>query len=188
MRSLTLGEVARQGDLRDLFPGPVLVVAITTAAGMKVDTPSSGIRLDPDFTGVGDRTLTANDGYRVGKTPAPRHDPRRPPAPIGPTSLVLPVVKTDRNPFAGVITVGRAANNDIIIPSVEVSKVHAWIKGEPGQLLISDNGSTNGTVLDDLRLVPKVDYTLRSGATLRMGTIECRFLEPAELLEVCAAL
>jgi hypothetical protein len=62
--------------------------------------------------------------------------------------------KTDRNPFAGMITVGRAPNNDVVVAHTSVSKFHAYFRPKRGhELSIFDVGSTNGTHVDG-RAVP----------------------------------
>ena len=45
------------------------------------------------------------------------------------------------------ITLGRASNNDIVIPDGSVSKFQAFIKLVDGKLLVQDAGSTGGTRL-----------------------------------------
>ena len=52
----------------------------------------------------------------------------------------------------GSITIGRAADNDIVIENLAVSRVHAIIKCENGRTFIDDQGSSNGTFVNDVRL------------------------------------
>jgi pSer/pThr/pTyr-binding forkhead associated (FHA) protein len=75
-----------------------------------------------------------------------------PSAELGPSAVdgdatVHVVEKTKRNPFADMITVGRASNNDIVIADSEVSKFHAYFK-RVSELRLFDAGSTNGTKID----------------------------------------
>lgn len=56
-----------------------------------------------------------------------------------------------------------------------VSKRHASILMKDGQAYIRDNGSANGTYLNDKRLVPNCEVLLSSGATFRIGNEEFVF-------------
>jgi hypothetical protein len=68
----------------------------------------------------------------------------------------LPLVKTVRNVYERKITVGRAKNNDIVIRSPKISKVHAVIERQKeGGYFLSDLGSTNGTRVNGERLTKK---------------------------------
>ncbi len=72
--------------------------------------------------------------------------------------LVIPLRKVPgRNPFEAMITIGRAANNDIVIPFVCVSKFHAYVRRDPFSRaeLLFDAGSSNGTFLDGEQLDPE---------------------------------
>lgn len=52
----------------------------------------------------------------------------------------------------GVMTIGRAADNLIVIDRPGVSRYHAEIRLDGGQYLVADLGSTNGTWLNGQRL------------------------------------
>jgi len=108
---------------------------------------------------------------------------------VTPTSVLVPVVKSRRNPFDS-ITVGRARNNDIRFDHPTVSKVHAYLtasKANPGLWKIQDASSTNGTWFltgsGPLRLPPAEQMRVQGGIEIRFGTIDCLFLDP-ETLEV----
>jgi hypothetical protein len=47
--------------------------------------------------------------------------------------------------FPNMITVGRTANNDLVVADVSVSKFHAFFGQTPRGLELSDAGSKNGT-------------------------------------------
>lgn len=68
-----------------------------------------------------------------------------------PDLFVLAVQKV-RSVFAHMITVGRATNNDLILPDVSVSKFHAYFRQSGEQLELVDAGSTNGTKIRGDRL------------------------------------
>ena len=60
-------------------------------------------------------------------------------------------------PLAGKqeIRIGRSANNDIVLPHISVSRLHARVVMENGQYFIIDNGSTNGIILNNQRVYGK---------------------------------
>jgi predicted component of type VI protein secretion system len=95
------------------------------------------------------------------------------------------VTKSARNPFSLMVTVGRAANNDIVLPAGTVSKFHASLRATPGGWILCDHGSSNGTYLDDRRLVPDQAVDLGDDAWVRFGRgVLCRFLTPSGLADL----
>lgn len=189
-RPVTLRHLAQllatrgEGPIRARFPGAALVVGGGGANEMRINTPVQGYP-------------------RPGPTPAPNADetcadwsPLRSAAaaaaatltPVDPDQEVLPVVKSDRNPFAGIITVGRAQNNDVILGSVQVSKVHAFIRQRGDEWIISDNSSKNGTLLRGQRLVAKAERPLAPGDELQFADLRCRFVTADGLLDLCDSI
>ncbi|MDI7269013.1 MAG: FHA domain-containing protein, partial [Myxococcota bacterium] len=59
------------------------------------------------------------------------------------------------------ITIGRAQNNDIILPRNNISKKHTRVFRSKGALLVRDMDSTNGTFLNGRRI--RGDETLQPG-------------------------
>jgi pSer/pThr/pTyr-binding forkhead associated (FHA) protein len=53
-----------------------------------------------------------------------------------------------------------------------VSRRHARIFQRYGRLFVEDAGSTNGTLLNDCRLIPHLPYRLQEGDTLQLGTLK----------------
>jgi WD40 repeat protein len=70
--------------------------------------------------------------------------------------------------YALPLTIGRALPSDLILPDRRVSRQHAEIHQEQGQVAIVDLGSTNGIRVDGRRVERA---TLRDGATVRIGSI-----------------
>lgn len=86
------------------------------------------------------------------------------------SSCVAFLRKSSRNPFAHMITIGRAQNNDVILQDGAVSKFHAYVVAKPGgALTLTDQNSTNGTFLDEQKLVPDRAATLADAAVVRFG-------------------
>ncbi|MCB2214032.1 FHA domain-containing protein [bacterium] len=74
-----------------------------------------------------------------------------------------------------IISIGRAANNDMVIDEVHVSSHHARIVRRGGQVFIEDQGSTNGTYVNGQRVTAPM--ALMPGATIQFGTtIQVRYL------------
>jgi len=91
-------------------------------------------------------------------------------------AYLLQVAKTARNPFAQLVTLGRARNNDLILSSASVSKVHAWfLDGGPSGWFLQDNGSTNGTTHNDEPVRSGDNVALRRGDLLGFGGVQAVF-------------
>jgi len=82
---------------------------------------------------------------------------------------VCKVTKGKRNPFEGIITIGRAGNNDIIIDNTTVSKVHAFITKAGRQWRITDQDSTNKTYVNGVVLKGKKSHPLVDNDKLGFG-------------------
>jgi len=74
------------------------------------------------------------------------------------------VSKRASNPFTAMITIGRAPNNDILLPYDEISKFHAFFLETASGFLIADAQSTNGTYVRGQRLAPNQPCPLRLDA------------------------
>ncbi len=68
--------------------------------------------------------------------------------------------------------IGRAANNDIVVPEQTVSNQHATITIENGSFFLTDLGSTNGTFVNGTRIDKKL---LKAGDIIKFGASNCRF-------------
>ncbi|HZE16943.1 MAG TPA: FHA domain-containing protein [Mycobacterium sp.] len=73
-------------------------------------------------------------------------------------------------------TVGRAVENDIVITSRRVSREHARLRREGRRVVLIDSGSTNGTFLNDERILSPVD--LRDGDSISIGDVILTFHDP----------
>ena len=82
------------------------------------------------------------------------------------------------------ITLGRAASADVPLPHPSVSAVHATIQVEGTSYVLTDEGSTNGTRIDGVKLPPMRPKRLADGNLLQLGAFAVR----VELLAVAPEL
>jgi hypothetical protein len=97
--------------------------------------------------------------------------------------FVVPLVKSDRNVFTDMITLGRASNNDVVIPYLSVSKLHAFFQKDysTGSINISDAGSTFGTKVNGKPVEKGAATALESMATIEIAkSIRTTFFSPAD--------
>jgi hypothetical protein len=93
-----------------------------------------------------------------------------------------PLVKSNRNPFAGMITVGRTPNNDVCLTFSSVSKLHAYFQQEKGNWFIRDSMSSFGTFVNGERVLPDTAVPVQDGTIIGFGPeTECQFLTSRSL-------
>jgi hypothetical protein len=78
------------------------------------------------------------------------------------------------------ISVGRAANKDIVLRHVSVSKFHGWFEiDDTMRLYVVDAGSTNHTVVRNKQLIPRARAPVPSGTSIRFGSIDTIVVDAA---------
>jgi hypothetical protein len=97
---------------------------------------------------------------------------------------ILRVVKAPGNPYADRVSVGRAANCDIVIRESSVSKLHAHFKLEADRVMLVDVRSANGTFVNGRRLDPLRPAPVESGDLLLFGLIAVQYLDAGKLWDV----
>jgi pSer/pThr/pTyr-binding forkhead associated (FHA) protein len=133
------------------FPEPILVGDGALASEVEAQQMKARSEIGWESTKVG------------GKSP-----PTIPRIPI-----VCPVRKVRKN-YPRMITVGRTPHNDVPIPDNAVSKLHAFFKipRPDRELWLSDNGSLNGTFVDEMRLTPHAPPVMVAmGARVRFAAV-----------------
>lgn len=75
-----------------------------------------------------------------------------------------------RLPITGPIVIGRSPGADIVIADDFVSARHARVTPTPAGAVLEDLGSTNGTVLDGVRISGVVP--LAPGSMIQLGTVK----------------
>jgi FHA domain len=73
-------------------------------------------------------------------------------------------------------TIGRAVESDIVITSRRVSREHARVQRQGRRLVLVDLGSTNGTFLNDERVLAPVE--LRDGDRVSIGDVVLVYHDP----------
>ena len=74
------------------------------------------------------------------------------------------------------IKIGRAVENEVVIISKRVSREHARIWRDGRRIYLEDLGSTNGTYLNDERVLAPM--ALRDGDQILVGDVLFRFHDP----------
>jgi len=105
---------------------------------------------------------------------------------------VFPLRKQATNAFAMMVTVGRAANNDIVLPYEGISKFHAYFSNLGGAWVLVDAKSTNGTFVEGRKLDPdakeKLDLNRPAIELSFSSAINCRLYSPAAFFDLASSL
>jgi hypothetical protein len=80
------------------------------------------------------------------------------------------------------ISVGRAANKDIVLRHESVSKFHGWFEVDAALCLyVVDAGSTNHTVVRSRQLTARAREPAPPGTPIRFGSVETYVVDAASL-------
>jgi hypothetical protein len=146
-------ELRRDGEptFRQNHPEPVLVV--TRAAGEGTDHEA----------GAETTVMADTSGWRIQQV-----------------SQLNRVFAVSRGAFATArpILLGRTDTADISIPDDSVSKKHCLFEAKADGMIVTDCGSTNGTVVNDVALAPNQPHALKGGETLTMGNFSFVYYTP----------
>ncbi len=94
---------------------------------------------------------------------------------------VYPLTKKPGASFPDRITIGRTANNDVVVADSSITRLHAYVKRVGGDWVVADAGSKNGSWLRGAALVPRKEQPLASRALLRFGDVDVTFYVAADL-------
>jgi len=96
------------------------------------------------------------------------------------TGDILPIA--ERSEF----TLGRLSENQPIEPDIDltpfkafdngVSRLHAVIRHNQGNVVVVDLGSSNGTYVNGLRIMPNIEQPLRHGDIVALGKLKLQIV------------
>ena len=95
------------------------------------------------------------------------------------TSLVLEGVDKGRvfRDLPIPCTIGREEGNGLRLNDERISRYHAKVQYEDGDIIITDLDSTNGTALNGQKLAPRQPQPLRDGDQITVGKLLLRYQE-----------
>src|SRR6185369_12411755 len=103
-------------------------------------------------------------------------------APSGVQAIVLSGThKGMSKVVGGRLTIGKAADNDLVLSDDTVSRHHCEIVRAPDGLHVRDLDSTNGTKVDGTRIR---EAMVQPGNVLKVGEVEVEFKPTAQRVEV----
>jgi len=93
-------------------------------------------------------------------------------------SVVRPIRKTSVNIYQSKIAVGRAANNDVVLPHATVSGFHGFFQIDAnGAVTFTDAGSKHGTHVSWQAAEASKPTLVKNGAEVRFGELVTRFFD-----------
>ncbi len=98
--------------------------------------------------------------------------------------MAVVIEKTKDNAFQRRITIGRTANNDIVLDDTSVSRFHAWIEQDNASWVLVDAGSRNGSTVGGRKIVAKAPSVLTNGLVLRIGALQLTYYTAQGFLEM----
>lgn len=162
--------VSTAGDAPELLEGlellrgeakparPLAAMAFKTNAGARASPPAGSLRPSP---GVDPVEVLASGHYHVVE--------------IGKRGDL-------DGAFPERISIGRAANKDIVLRHESVSKFHGWFEVDSALgLYVVDAGSTNHTVVRSRQLAARAREPVPPGTAIRFGSIETLVVDAAAL-------
>ncbi|MEO1481896.1 MAG: FHA domain-containing protein [Myxococcota bacterium] len=103
--------------------------------------------------------------------------------------LVFPLLPRPANPFPGFLSIGRTANNDIVLDDASISKCHAFIRMSGDGVVLEDANSKNGTSVGGKPCGAVGNGQLLSpGDRVLLGSINLTFVTDKELVVLCMQL
>ena len=81
-------------------------------------------------------------------------------------------------------SIGRTSNNDLAIVDYTISKLHAVIIKRQHRFIIVDQGATNGTTLNMVKLEPNKEYKLKDNDLVAFGRLGFVIMKPIKLFLV----
>lgn len=149
------------------------------AAPPAEDRTIVGVPTEPEMPSLLQDTVVAPPADELASEPAAESvvEPETA-APDEPAVAMLQLTKgtgSDLAIPAGILTIGRKPNNNVILPDSYISGRHAEITTDNTGTYLTDVGSTNGTVVNGQRLVAHEKQLLLDGDEIQLGQNTYRF-------------
>ncbi len=80
--------------------------------------------------------------------------------------------------LTGTLTIGRTAENDIVLADDDISRCHAMLLAQPEGVFLLDLGSTNGTFVNGVPAVQDEPVRLNDGDRISIGPASLRYSAP----------
>ncbi|MFT3707976.1 MAG: FHA domain-containing protein [Archangium sp.] len=106
------------------------------------------------------------------------------PAIGGGDPMAVVIEKTKDNAFQRRITIGRTANNDIVLDDSSVSRFHAWIEHRNEEYVLVDAGSRNGSTISGKKIAAKAPASLSNGLVVRIGALQLTYYTAQGFLDM----
>lgn len=116
----------------------------------------------------------------------PRKDPPRDDGRI--RDWVLPLQKAGAQGGVNRIFLGRASNNDLVVPHPTVSKLHAYFVKENDRWWLVDVGSCNGTKVNGVKAPARAKVGLNDGDLIIFGKCAFHFISASRLYSALSRL
>lgn len=141
------------------------------------------------LVGLRDGAGTSNE-FRTSTHPAAFRIPTLADALASESACLVPLAKSDRNPYQNFIFVGRASTCDVILRDSSVSKSHAVLEHDVSTegWMLRDNRSHNGTWIDGTRVPRGARVGVPGGAVIVFGAYPTYLIMPAELRLILGAM
>jgi Protein of unknown function (DUF3662)/FHA domain len=167
-----LADYARDRGLHPVAPPRVDLNEDARVRAGTVRVDARFVDIEPERKAVLDEALEGTRHVRVGaiSSAAPR-------APTSSGQAWLEDLSGRRYPLDpgdGVVRLGRALDNDVVLPDLSVSRYHAQMRWQGGGWVISDLESTNGTFIADEKVGANPQPVLTT-SVLRLGGQKLRF-------------
>ncbi|MDY0170096.1 MAG: FHA domain-containing protein [Thermoguttaceae bacterium] len=95
-------------------------------------------------------------------------------------SVPMPWPEVEQQPWQGVVRIGRATDNDVVLDDPRVSRSHARLESLPGGgAVLEDLGSTNGSFVNGRRIAGRVK--VQAGDTIALGRYTFQLTPQGEL-------
>lgn len=92
------------------------------------------------------------------------------------------LVKGPQNPWPERISIGRARNNDVVLPDNSVSKLHCHYTWDAaGNHYLTDTGSRNGTFVNKVRLATNTRGSIKINDQISFGVVQTTFIAAPQL-------